>query len=142
MGSSQDDGCIALTRSEPLSTSRYQRLTTRQRYAALGGLAIAAGLVSALLWLTRAQAAVQPVVIALVVCVVLLHRTMRGRWERDTVVIAIASMIGLVFFFGLAVDMPDDLAWPALTVGGLLVLASLVVNLALCAYKEYESEVV
>ena len=117
----------------------YQQLSVRQRYLGIAGLAVAAALAGALLWLTRKQVGFQPTAVALVVCIVLMHRTMRGRWERDTVLIAGAAMVGLLFFLGLTVGVPEDILWPRLTIGGLLLLISVVVNLVLCAYQEFRS---
>jgi hypothetical protein len=131
--------CAVVFGRRALSTFWYQNLTSRQRYAGMGTLAIAAALVAALLWVTRAQAAVQPTVMALVVAIVLVHRMMRGAWDRDTSLLAFLLFIGFAFFLSIALgdaDPPNG-PWPLRPIGGLVILASVVANLVICTYKEY-----
>jgi hypothetical protein len=131
--------CAVVFGRRALSTFWYQNLTSRQRYAGMGALAIVAALVGALLWVTRAQAAVQPTIMALVVEIVLVHRMMRGAWDRDASFMACVLFIGFAFFVALTLGgaFPPYGPWSTLTLGGLVILISVVANLVICAYKEY-----
>lgn len=132
--------CAEAFGRRPLATFWHQNLAPRARYLGIASLAIVAAVLAAVVWKTREQQAVQHLVIAGVVAVVLLHRVMRAAWDRDAFFIAGVAFIGIAFgvavFLGFSPGRTEP-SHTALTGGGLMVLGSVIANLMICTYQEY-----
>jgi hypothetical protein len=122
--------------SKALSEAWQRRLAADYRLRGNVGLALVASLVALLAWFVTSQS-VQPVIAALVIAVILLHRVSRG---------AIGSTMGavqalvLLFGCGTLVRLKESNALshvlPVTSLGGIVLLTSALVSLATNACRE------
>jgi hypothetical protein len=129
--------CTTEFGNKPLTDSWFGRLTLKQRNFGLVVFAIAACLIGTLVWFTASMRAMQPLVTAVVVAFVLVHRVPRGTVSRKGYYGQIAVLVvGAIVLQAVQETAATPYQWPVTTMGSFLLLGSAVINLAVAAYHE------
>jgi hypothetical protein len=129
--------CTTVFGDKPLTDSWFSHLTLKQRNFALVIFGVVACLIGTLVWYTASMRPMQPVVTALVVSFVLLHRVPRGPVSRKGYYGQFAVLaVGAILLQALEETLATPYQWPVTTMGSFLLLGSSVINLAVAAYNE------